>query len=109
MVRFLHNLVMKKRFARIKVSFPIRGHSYLECDRVMAAVNQQAKVETPAGRMEEFQTCRKKPSPFNVVKMERDVFQNVTEHLEVLYKATCPVPLRPLREIIFSDQHPRPL
>ncbi|CAH1108947.1 unnamed protein product [Psylliodes chrysocephalus] len=34
MFRFLHHLVnIERRLQKIKVTFPIRGHSYLECDK----------------------------------------------------------------------------
>lgn len=39
-IRFLHYTVTKrKRFTTVKMIFPIRGHSYLECDRNMSLVN----------------------------------------------------------------------
>ena len=107
-IRFLHHVVVHgERFHHIKVSFPVRGHSYMECDRDMAVVNQKVRAETPEDWMRELSTCRKKPSPFNVVKMEPHMFQNVTEHIKCNYRAVSPVPTRPIREIIFNKEHPR--
>ena len=107
-IRFLHHLVaIKKRFVQIKLSFPIRGHSYMECDRDMCLVNQKAKVETPADWMEEFRRSRQKPSPFNIVAMEPHMFQNVTDYVKPFYRASCPIATRPLREIVFSQEKPQ--
>ena len=41
LLRFMDWLVnTKRRFERISIRFPIRGHSYLECDRDMALIKQ---------------------------------------------------------------------
>lgn len=46
--RFLHQLVhIHHRFDKIKMTFPIRGHSYLECDKNMGIVNQKLPAEIP--------------------------------------------------------------
>ena len=40
MIHFLDFLVnQRKRFDSIKISFPKRGHSYLECDKDMGLIN----------------------------------------------------------------------
>ena len=107
-IRFLHYLVVhKKMFTEIKIFFPIRGHSYMECDRDMAIVNQKAKVETPSGWMEEFRKARQSPSPYNVVDADQGMFFGVTEHIKLFYRASCPMPSRPMREICFTQSHPR--
>lgn len=106
-LRFLHSMVhTEKRFTYVRLTFPIRGHSYMECDRDMAVVNQKVRAETPEDWMNEFSTCRKKPSPFNVVKMDITMFKTVSDSLKGMYKAACPIPTRPLREVIFSQEHP---
>ncbi|KAK3741028.1 hypothetical protein RRG08_005718 [Elysia crispata] len=47
-IRFFHWLIhFLRRFRSAKLSFPIRGHSYLECDRDMGLVNQKTDVELP--------------------------------------------------------------
>ena len=44
--RYLFRLVHTvKKFRRITLSFPVRGHSYMECDRDMANVNQKWLVK----------------------------------------------------------------
>ncbi|GFO26860.1 voltage-dependent calcium channel unc-36 [Plakobranchus ocellatus] len=108
MIRFLHYMVMhQKRFQRISISFPIRGHSYMECDHDMAVINQKARVETPDGWLREFESTRKSPSPFNVVAVQQDMFLQITNHIKILYKATPQFPIRPMREILFTRAHPR--
>lgn len=106
-MRFLHNMVCtKKRFEQVKISFPIRGHSYMECDRDMVCINQKTPVETPNGWLEVFRSARKNPSPYNVVEVEsNNIFLNMTEFLKPYYRASCPIQTRPLREIVFSQQH----
>ncbi|XP_012561033.1 uncharacterized protein LOC105846628 [Hydra vulgaris] len=106
-IRFLHfNVVNKKRFHEIKISFPIRGHSYMECDRDMVLVNQKVRAELPVYWMEEYHTCREKPSPFKIIKMELKMFFNFSDHMKQFYKVKCPIPTRPIREIIFSQDFP---
>ena len=64
-------------------------------------------METPDGWVHEFRATRKNPSPFNIIKIESEMFQNVTEHIKVLYKTSCPILTRPIREVVFEEAHPR--
>ena len=66
-------------------------------DRDFAVVNQKAHMKTPDGWLHEFRATKKNSSPFNINKMESEMFQNVTEHIKVLYKTSCPIPTRPIR------------
>ena len=77
------------------------------CDRDFAVVNQKARMETPDDWLHEFRATRKNPSPLNIIKMESEMFQNVTEPIKVLYKTSCPIPTRPIREVVFEEAHPR--
>ena len=48
-LRFCHYLVHhEKRFESIKITFPIRGHSYMECDRDILVLS---KVHQPRFRL----------------------------------------------------------
>ncbi|KAK9680912.1 hypothetical protein QE152_g38737 [Popillia japonica] len=48
MFRFMHFMVHTvKRLESIKITFPIRGHSYLECDKNMGIVNLKKRMELP--------------------------------------------------------------
>ncbi|KAK3791833.1 hypothetical protein RRG08_026736 [Elysia crispata] len=99
MLRFLHSLVVhQQQFIRIRITFPICAHSYMECDGDMVAINQKPRVETPIGWVQQFEGARKSPSPFNVVAVQQDTFLQMTNHVKVLYKATPQFPTRPIRE-----------
>ena len=64
-LRFFYYLVQKiERFDSITVSYPIRGRSYMECDRDMAIINQKFPAETPEDWRSVFQASHKKPEPF---------------------------------------------
>ena len=65
--RFLQYVVhATHRLDYIKITFPVRGHSYLECDRNMALINQKYPAEIPEHWVTVFENARIKPSPFNV-------------------------------------------
>lgn len=108
-IRFLHFLVTKKgRFNTIKVIFPIRGHSYLECDRDMSIVKQNSYTETPEDWREVLRNARVKPFPFEVIDCGEDLnFQNWTEYLSSIYTAKCPFPTRPIRMLKISVENKR--
>ena len=60
-LHFFYHLVHKiERFDSIRVSYPIRGHSYMECDRDMAIINQMFLAETPEDWRSVFQASHKK-------------------------------------------------
>ncbi|XP_068082416.1 uncharacterized protein [Anabrus simplex] len=113
--RVLHYLVhFEKRFDSIKVTFPIRGHSYMECDRNMGLVNQKARIETPEDWAYVFSTARENPSPFQVRLLHSSeepfatssaisdfIFAKWTVHLSQFYKKKFPT--RPIREIVLDN------
>ena len=106
-IRFMDYLVhYKKRFDSVTVTFPERGHSYMECDRDMGLINTKAPTSVPSDWMEEFRRARKNQSPFSVVEVTKEIILNFTDTLKPLYKKGCPVPTRPLREIRFNIQDP---
>lgn len=78
-IRFLHNLVtQKENLETIKVIFPIRGHSYLECDCDMSIIKQNSYTEIPEDWRNVFRNARVKPTPLQVVDcgQKLDIFQN---------------------------------
>lgn len=106
--RFFHNLVhTEKRLDFVKITFPVRGHSYLECDKNVGLVNQKTRVEHPKEWNKVFQVARYKPSPFDVVDVQKNFFRKWTHHLGTLYKKKCPFPTRPVKEIVIEKEHPR--
>lgn len=60
-----------KRLDMIKIIFPIRGHSYLECDRNLGCINQKALCETPDEWLKVIRDSRKKPCPFDVIEVDQ--------------------------------------
>lgn len=63
--RFMHYVVHTvKRLESIKITFPIRGHSYLECDKSMGLVNLKTRMEVPNDWYELLRSSRKNPNPF---------------------------------------------
>ncbi|CAH1099014.1 unnamed protein product [Psylliodes chrysocephalus] len=97
--RFLHHIIhYEKKLEHVKVTFPIRGHSYMESDKDFGLVNQKTRTETPSDW---------KPTPFVVEDVQQNYLRSWTKHLQLLYLKKCPFPIRPLREIEFSAEHPR--
>ena len=105
--RFMYFLVHGlNRFDTIRVTFPERGHSYMECDRDFAIVKTKSDVELPQRWYEILREARKFPSPYQVVEMGLGDFKDFTNFLKPLFKATCPFPTRPIREITFNKDAP---
>ena len=106
--RTLHYMVVhQKRFKEIILHFPVRGHSYMECDRDMVPVNQKLPLETPAAWRDHFAEARRNPSPFNVVAVTAVMLVAVDKSLKNFYYAACPFKVLSVREAIFSSEHPR--
>lgn len=106
-IRLLHFLVhKKKRFDSIKMTFPVRGHSYMECDKDFGLVNQKATVEIPDHWAREFENARTKPCPFDVVKCTQNMFFAWTKYLSTSYRKVSPVATRPIKEIFIKSNHP---
>ena len=77
LLRLMHHLVhVEKRFDYIKMTFPIRGHSYLECDKNTALVKHSSTAETPEDWVNVFQNARSKPSPFIVEEIKQDMIKD---------------------------------
>ena len=107
-IRLLHYITATtKRLDFIKLTFPIRGHSYLECDRNMALINQHARAELPEDWITVFENARCKPSHFKVINVDTPLLRNWTTFLEPYYKKKCPFASRPIREIMFEKDHSR--
>lgn len=107
-IRFCHYVVtVIQRLDSIKVVFPIRGHSYLECDRDIALINLKFGAELPEDWVEHIRTCRIKPQPFEVVEVDLPFFRKWTEFLSSFYIVKCPFATRPIREIRFLNSSQR--
>lgn len=99
MFRFCHFLVhKKKRFDCLWVTFPARGHSYLECDKNMGLINQKARCELPDDWRHEIANARMKPEPFIIVDCKKEMFYGWGEFLNGYYRKKCPFAQRSIAE-----------
>lgn len=86
-IRYLHHLVTQQnRFDSVKVIFPIRGHSYLECDRDMSLIKQTSYVEVPNEWRDVIKNSRAKPFPFKVINCTQEMFKAWTQFLSPMYE-----------------------
>lgn len=92
MVRFLLALQATKRFKRIYHYFPVRGHSFLPCDRDFGTVKRvfrrHDRVYTPEDYDEMIKSARK-TSPFTVHQVQSSDIINFKNWWPVSYKKTC--------------------
>lgn len=106
--RYLHYLVhTRKRFEKVHVTFPIRGHSYMECDKNTGLINTKAVTETPNDWIEVIKSSRCKPSPFKVISVDQSMVRDWASFLEPLYAKKCPFLSRPIRELEVRYEHER--
>lgn len=109
--RFLHHVVHEqKRLDSVKVTFPIRGHSYMETDKNMGIIKHKNRYETLDELCDLVQSARIKPSPFVVTKIDTTnqyIFRQWTNQLSRLYRKKCPFPIREIKEFEVLVQHPR--
>lgn len=87
MVKF--GMWLAKKFnVNIRHIFPVRGHSFNQCDRnfglVKSSLKKKEYIGTAKPYLEAIVHCRQNPSPFNVV-MDRTLIKNWTESLEELF------------------------
>lgn len=98
---YLHYVVHKiKRLDSIKIVFPIRGHSYMECDKNIGLINKKTIMETPDDCVNAFKTARQHPQPFIVIPVEQNMIRDWTTFLKDHYNPKCPFKTRPIREAI---------
>lgn len=112
----MHYLVhFEKCFTNITLTYPVRGHSYLDCDRQMALLSPKAWLETPTAWKEHFQAARQNPSPFivklitqeteenNDLNSGQNIFRKWTEHLTSMY-IKRKFPIRPIKELMINNE-----
>ncbi|GFO11911.1 hypothetical protein PoB_003841600 [Plakobranchus ocellatus] len=69
MFRYMYHLFpIKKRFTKVMLTFPIRRHSYSECDKDAGLVNQQFRAEVPSDWPQYFEQAQRSSHPFTVSK-----------------------------------------
>lgn len=102
-IKMLHHITTKeKRFEKVVVTFPVRGHSYMENDKNMGLIPKTAKAETPDGWRTVIENARAKPSPFTVVSCHQSLFKKWGEFLASKhYKNKFSFAVRPLKQLRF--------
>lgn len=70
-IRFIHFIANKHihGIKEIKITFPVRDHSFLECDNNVGLWNFKEKMETPKDFVTMIQNVEKNPFPFEVVSV----------------------------------------
>lgn len=82
-------LVDTKRFLKIFQYFPIRGHSFLPCDRDFGLIKRQLKKHDRLYVPEEYVSLMKQSSKsekFQVKKVETDDIKNFNDWWQKFYK-----------------------
>lgn len=88
--------------------FPIRGHSYLECDRDMGKINSKFYTKLPDDGRNIFLQGRQNPTPFNVIDCAIEVeFKTWTDYFSDLYPTKNSIPTRPIRVLLIEESKPR--
>jgi len=104
--RFIHYIVNNQIYGlkNIKITFPVRGHSYLECDKNVGLWKFKDKMETPKDFKSMIKNLRIKPSPFVVVSVRKQTVCNWTQLLSITYNVRkCPFKTQPIKK---SLPHP---
>jgi len=108
MFRFMHYIVhIANLLDSIKITFPERGHSYLECDKNMGLVQLKSKMELPSDWIDVLQSARTRPSPFDVISVTQNIVKQWDVFLAGKYVKKCPFPIQQIKEIESSREHPR--
>lgn len=106
--RFMHYVVHDiKKLSSIKITFPERGHSYLECDKNMGNINLKTKIETPDDWFELLRVSRTKPSSFVIEEVTQNMVMGWTSFLQNLYVKKCPFPVQKTKEVFCTIDHCR--
>ena len=79
----------------------------MERDRDMSHVNQKTKAQIPSDWEDAIRTAKKNPAPYNVISMDKGMFLKFTEGLKPKFRATCPIPTRPVRELRIDENQPQ--
>ena len=90
-IHYLYTIVKMGKFQNIQHIFPIRGHSFLPCDRDFAKTESKKKrvdrIYTPEHWMEVIRSARKS-KPFAVVAVSQDDVFDFQAQLAPFFKKT---------------------
>ncbi|KAJ8894283.1 hypothetical protein PR048_006897 [Dryococelus australis] len=107
-VRFVHYVVhVVKVLKSITVTFSVRGHSYLECDKKMCVIDTKQRMEVPADWKESIAIAKTKSMSFKVISVEQSMVVKLSNLLNEKFVKKCPFAMQKMKEIATSDNHPR--
>lgn len=107
-VRFIHYMVtVVKRLQSITITYPVRGHSYLECDKNMGLINLRNRMETPTDWEEIIAFSRIKPTPFHVISVSQSLVREWCNFFKEKYVQKCPFAMQKMKEIFCINTHIR--
>lgn len=93
LTRLLVALTMTGRFKIINQYYPVRGHSFLPCDRnfsvIKRAVRKLDRIYSPGQYQELIKTAKKRFPPFEVKRVHRDSILNFKDWWPQYFKKTC--------------------
>lgn len=111
-IQYLYTLVRNGHFHHV---FPVRGHSFLPCDRDFAKTETKKRrverVYTPQQWMDIVRSARKK-KPYNVVEVNQSMILNFQLHFSQFFKKTVTnrgerMRIREARLFEYSQDHPQ--
>lgn len=107
--RFIHYIVMNNihGLSKISMTFPVRGHSYLECDKNVGLLNLKTRMEIPVDYENLIRNARRKPSSFSVISINQTDIKDWVSFLnESDYVKQCPFKTQQVKEIWVSSENP---
>ncbi|KAL4720568.1 hypothetical protein ACJJTC_010124 [Scirpophaga incertulas] len=88
--------------------YPIRGHSYLECDKNMGLINLKTHMKVPYQWYDLLKVSRQRPKPFEVIAVGiGQLIRKFTEFFQNQYLKKCSFPVQSQRELMCVREHPR--
>ena len=102
MFLYLNFLVKyERKFKAITLHYPVRGHSYMECDRDMACINTKLVAYTVDDWKEIIRNARRNPTPYRVADVDQPMIKNWRGYLEPYFPKKCNFATQKIREIFF--------
>lgn len=93
MLRFLMSLVELKKFEEIQIYFPIRGHSFMPCDRDFGLIRRQLNKHERFYTLDEYikiiSKASNNPQKFSIVEVTKDFIFDFNNWWSNFYKKKC--------------------
>ncbi|PSN40966.1 hypothetical protein C0J52_22716 [Blattella germanica] len=93
LTRLLATLTMNGRFSVIHQFYPIRGHSFLPCDRTFSVIKRQVRrfdwIYSPNQYDDIIRSARKLKPPYQVKRLQNNQVLNFKDWWPQYFKKTC--------------------